>query len=164
MANEDFSRFTGEEAPTPTLPRAYEGIREDEGEDYVAGEYSTPESEAPRDEVTESESVETLPFDKPKTIVFSIVSLILSVISLLYGLSGFVGMVFGVAAIVFAIISRVHLGYFDAKSVIGLILGIVGIVFGVFIGVVELTGVFSEFDTVIEEFIGEGAGDFNHQA
>ena len=171
MANEDFTRLTGgEQTPLPLTPRAYSNIT-DEGEECVAGEaeeLSTPtdageteEREAPR----ASFASETIPVQKPKTMVFSLVSLILAGVSLLYGLSGWIGMIFGIAAIVFAIVSRVHLGYFDVKSILGLILGIVGTVFGCFVAIIDLLGVFAEADSFFEEIIEDAINnDFNHQA
>ncbi|MBR2611880.1 MAG: DUF4190 domain-containing protein [Clostridia bacterium] len=172
MANEDFTRFTGgEQEPLPLTPRAYSNITDD-GEDYVAGEaeaFSTPRGEEGAEEVREaphaSVASETIPVQKPKTMVFSLVSLILAGVSLLYGLSGWIGMIFGIAAIVFAIVSRVHLGYFDVKSILGLILGIVGTVFGCFVAIIDLLGVFAEADSFFEEIIEDAINDdFNHQA
>ena len=40
-------------------------------------------------------------------------------------------MIFGILAIVFAVVSRVRLGYFDTFTVAGMILGIFGTVFGI---------------------------------
>ena len=68
--------------------------------------------------------------DKPKTIVWSLASMILGIVSIVCSLFGWVGLIFGIAAVVLAIVSRLNLGYFDKMSVLGLIFGIFGIVFG----------------------------------
>lgn len=67
---------------------------------------------------------------KPKTLGWSVASLVMGIVSLFTCLFGWASIVFGVIAIVFALISRFSLGYFDGKSIIGLILGIFGTVFG----------------------------------
>ena len=169
MANEDFTRFTSESTPldlTPSESRT-EPLADRE-ETYVAdaptlSEEPTTESE-PVSEPTAVYEESELPFEKPKTVVFSIVSLVLSVVSLVYGFSGFIGAIFGVCAIVFAIISRAHLGFFDKKTILGLILGIVGTIFGVFIGIIDLTGIFSALDNVVGGILGDVQNDFNVQA
>ena len=67
---------------------------------------------------------------KPKTLGWSIASLVMGIVSLFTCLFGWASIVVGVIAIAFAIISRFSLGYFEGKSIIGLILGIFGTVFG----------------------------------
>ena len=67
---------------------------------------------------------------KPKTLGWSVASLVMGIVSLFTCLFGWASIVFGVIAIAFALISRFSLGYFDGKSIIGLILGIFGTVFG----------------------------------
>jgi len=66
---------------------------------------------------------------KPKTLGWSVASLVMGIVSLFTCLFGWASIVFGVIAIAFAIISRFSLGYFEGKSIIGLILGIFGTVF-----------------------------------
>ena len=68
---------------------------------------------------------------KPKTLGWSVASLVMGIVSLSTCLFGWASIVFGVIAIAFAIISRFSLGYFEGKSIIGLILGIFGTVFGI---------------------------------
>ena len=68
---------------------------------------------------------------KPKSLGWSIASIVLGIISVLYGFIGWIGIIIGAAAICFAVISRVRLGYFNTMSVAGLILGIFGMVFGI---------------------------------
>ncbi len=175
MANEDFTRLTGEETPLTLTPRAYSDItEEDASEEYVAQvleDTETSREDAPPQSETEGSGAhspiyqegESVPFTKPKTMIFSIIALIFSAVSLIYGLSGFIGAIFGIVAVVFAIVSRVHLGYFDAKSVIALILGIVGTVFGVFVGVIDLLGIFNEAGGILGEIANDQTNDFNYQ-
>ncbi len=67
---------------------------------------------------------------RPKTIAWSLASLVLGVIAIFTCFFGWSSLILGVAAIVFAILSRRMLGYFDGRSIAGLILGIFGVVFG----------------------------------
>ena len=68
---------------------------------------------------------------RPKTLGWSVASLVMGLVSLFTCFFGWASIVFGVLAIIFAITSRVILGYFDGKCICGLILGIFGTVFGV---------------------------------
>lgn len=67
---------------------------------------------------------------KHKNLGWSVASLALGVISVFCCFFGWVGLVFGVAAVACSVVSRFLLGFFDVMSVAGLILGIFGIVFG----------------------------------
>ena len=68
---------------------------------------------------------------RPKTLGWSLASLICGIIAAVTASFGFSGIILGVCAIIFAIVSRRILGYFDGKSIGGLILGIFGLIFGV---------------------------------
>ena len=69
---------------------------------------------------------------KPRTMLYSVLSLVCGFAALVLGCcGGWFGLVIGALAIAFSIISRRHLGYFDMKSIVGLVLGIVGAVFGI---------------------------------
>lgn len=76
--------------------------------------------------------------DKPKYIIWSLISAILGGISVICAFFGWGGLIVGGCAVVFAIISRINLKYFDKISIMGLILGIFGIVFGVAVIVIEI--------------------------
>ena len=67
---------------------------------------------------------------RPKTFAWSVASMVIGIISLVCCSLGWSGLMLGAAAIVFSIVSRRKLGYFDGMSVAGLILGIFGLVFG----------------------------------
>ena len=75
---------------------------------------------------------EVIDDSKPKSKIFSVISLILGVASVLLGFTGWPALILGALAIVFSIVSRVKLGYFDTMGIAGLMLGIFGIVFGMF--------------------------------
>ena len=68
---------------------------------------------------------------RPKTMGWSVAALVLGIVSVVCCCFGWASLILGVLAIVFAVISRRSLGYFDGMSIAGLILGIFGIVFGV---------------------------------
>ena len=98
---------------------------------------TTPMTEAYYHEKTEEGGAETqdryyevFDKDKPKYILWSLISAILGGISVICSLYGWIGLIVGAAAVVFAVISRVNLKYFDKITIAGLILGIFGMVFG----------------------------------
>ena len=62
---------------------------------------------------------------------FSVISLILSVISVFLFVFPWASIALGVLGVVFSVLSRRNLGYFDGFSLAGLIVGIFGIVFGI---------------------------------
>jgi hypothetical protein len=68
---------------------------------------------------------------KPKTIGWSLASLICGIAALITSVFGWPGIVLGVLAIVFAVISRIVLGYFDGMLTFGFILGLHGIFIGI---------------------------------
>lgn len=98
---------------------------------------TTPMPEAYYHEKTEEGGTETqdryyevFDKDKPKYILWSLISAVLGGISVICSLYGWIGLIVGAAAVVFSIISRVNLKYFDKITIAGLILGIFGMVFG----------------------------------
>ena len=69
---------------------------------------------------------------RPKTLGWSVASMVTGIISVLCCCLGWTGLVFGAAAVILAIVSRRSLGYFDSMSIAGLVMGIFGFVFGCF--------------------------------
>lgn len=63
--------------------------------------------------------------------IWSLVSLISAVLSVGLCFLPWLGLVFGILSVVFAVISRNNIGYFDTLGLAGLIVGIFGIVFGI---------------------------------
>lgn len=92
--------------------------------------------------------------DKQHSRAWSVASLTASIGSLLCCCFASVGIILGILAIVFAIISRRNIGYFDGLSLAGLIIGIFGTVFGVasiiLSFVVEESGFYEEFYSELE--------------
>ena len=62
---------------------------------------------------------------------WSVAALVLSVFSVLCCPLPVLGIILGAFALVFVVVSRISLGYFDKISVGALILGVFGVVFGV---------------------------------
>lgn len=95
------------------------------------------------DEAEASEaSEEYYPLPRKSTRLYSIISLVLALVAL--GISFiyyYIGIALGVGAIVFSLVSRALLGYFDKASVFGLLVGIFGIVFSAFTAIVVESGV-----------------------
>ena len=66
----------------------------------------------------------------PRSRGWSVASMVLGILSVLCCCISYGGLVMGLLAIVFAVISRRNLGYFDGMALAGLVLGIIGTVFG----------------------------------
>ena len=75
---------------------------------------------------------------RPKTRAWSVVAIILGIVSLLCCCIDYIGIAAGVLAIVFAIVSRKTLGYFDKTSIAAIIVGIFGIVLSVALVIVSV--------------------------
>ena len=81
-------------------------------------------------------------FDKmgrPKNIAWSIASCVSAGLSIFLSIFGWAGIVAGICAIVFSILSRKALGYFNGWSIIGLLIGIVGTVFSTAMVIIAFT-------------------------
>lgn len=98
----------------------------------------TAEEAAEQKTPDEQPSVSVAP---PKTMAYSVICLILSLMSIVCCCTGFISLLFAAVSIAFAIVSRKHLGYFDAMSVVGLVVAIVGAVFSLFMIVVWIFSV-----------------------
>lgn len=87
-----------------------------------------------------------------KTYGWSVASLICAVISVIC-CTGYVGIVLGALAIIFAFLSRRNLGYFDSMSIAGLVLGIIGFVMGVAVIIAIYTMDESQINDFLEKFL-----------
>ncbi|MBO5102285.1 MAG: DUF4190 domain-containing protein [Clostridia bacterium] len=96
--------------------------------------------------------------DKQKNRIWSVGSLVIGIFSVLCCCFEWPGLIFGVLAIVFAILSRKNLGYFDGLAIAGVILGIFGTVFSVFM---IISGYFIESSDFYNEFITEFEKQYN---
>lgn len=98
--------------------------------------------------------VPPIAFEEPKTKAYSIVALITGILGVLCCCTGWSSLLFGALGILFAILAKKHLGFYDGLALAGLILGIIACV----LGASELIAVYalpssSEFsDGFLEEF------------
>ena len=74
----------------------------------------------------------------PKSMVYSIIALVAGILSTVLCCTAYGGLFFGVVAVVFAIVSKKHLGYFDTMTIVGLILGIFGFLFSLVALIISL--------------------------
>ena len=81
---------------------------------------------------------------KKKSRIWSVVSLISSILSIICCCVPWPGAVLGILSIVFAVVSRSNIGYFDKIALAGLIVGIFGTVFSVFMIVITNTPWYQE--------------------
>lgn len=102
---------------------------------------------------------------RPKTLGWSLASFVLGIVAVATSAFGWSSLILGIAAIAFAIVSRKVLGYFDGKSLAGLILGIFGGVFGAVmiiytftIGEKESIYIWERIKQMLEEMENGGAG------
>ena len=95
---------------------------------------------------------------KPKTLAFSIVSLVTGILSIICCCTVWLSLPFGVISIIFAVVSRKVLGYFDGMAIAGLILGIFGTVLGIMLIVFTLGPLSQMIDEIMKEMeAGTGA-------
>ncbi len=97
---------------------------------------------------------------KPRTMIYSILSLVLGIASfVLCCCGGWFGLGLGVLAIVFSCVSRRHLGYFDGMSIAGLVLGICGTLFGLVVVILNFVIDSGMLDAYFEELFREMGED-----
>ncbi len=85
---------------------------------------------------------------------FAVASLILGIVSVVCCCISYAGLAMAILAIIFAVVSKRKMGYFDSLAVAGLILGIVGTVFGatvVLVDVLSRFGYFGDLEDLFEE-------------
>ena len=69
---------------------------------------------------------------RQKSLGFAVAATVVGILSLLLCAFGWTGIIFGISAIVFAVIARIKIGYFNVLIIIGIVTGIFGTVLGVF--------------------------------
>lgn len=69
---------------------------------------------------------------------FAIASMVLGIFSILCCCFNYVALIIAALSIIFAVVSRVRMGYFDGMAIAGLVLGIIGLVFAVAVTLVDL--------------------------
>ncbi len=87
----------------------------------------------PEEEIEVKEEIQTV--SKSKNRGFAVASLICGIVSVVCCVSWWLSLVCGIAGIVFSIISKKKLDYFDGLSLAGLICGIIGAVIALTIGI-----------------------------
>jgi Mg2+/citrate symporter len=97
---------------------------------------------------------------KPRSMLYSVISLVCGIVSVVIGCcGGWFGLGIGALALAFSIVARRHLGYFDGKAIAGLVRGICGALFGVatiFFSYLINSGA---LDAFLDEIIREMEGD-----
>ena len=101
------------------------------------------------------------PNGKPKTKLFSIIALVFGILSVAFCSAAYFAIIVAVAAIVFAVISRIKLGYFDGMTIAGLIIAIFGLVLGIFM-VIAINVIDPEFLKEFFEMYGESMPDIEN--
>ncbi len=91
---------------------------------------------------------------------FSVASLVLGIISIVCCCAWYVGLILGILAIVFSVVSRKKNGYFDGLAIAGLVLGIFGTVICALLMMVILS---PEFQSFYWEFYESYYEDFYNQ-
>lgn len=86
---------------------------------------------------------------------FAIASLVLGILSLVCCCISYAGLVMATLAIIFAIVSRKKMGYFDSLAIAGLIVGIIGVIFGAFSILVDVIMSSEEFWIEFEKMYPE---------
>ena len=85
---------------------------------------------------------------KGNTRIFSLVSVVCAALSVIFSFVPWLGLVLGLVAIGFSLVSRKELGYFEGLAIVGLIVGIFGFVFsltGIILGVAIENSEYSNF-------------------
>ena len=92
-------------------------------------------------EKSEAEEYYELPLAlKSRSLIWSVVSFVLGALSLALCLFYYVGIPFAIAGLIFSMVSRRNLGFFEKYSIVGLVLGLMGAVAGVFCLVANTIG------------------------
>ena len=101
------------------------------------------EEPATVEETKKEEEYYTLPESlSARNRIWSVLSLICAILSVVLCPLYFASFVLSVLAVVFSIVMRRSLGFFNRSSVVGLIIGIMGFVFAACSCVINLTGFF----------------------
>ena len=95
----------------------------------------------PDEEKEDADEYYELPEGGSRSMIWSVVSLIASVLSVLLCSVFYLALILSAFAVVASLLSRKRFGYFDKMALFGLIVGIFGFVFGIFSMVMDLTGI-----------------------
>ena len=99
--------------------------------------------DAPLSEDEEADEYYELPLAiKSRSLIWSVVSFSAGVLSLALCMVWYVSIFFAVGSIVFSLVSRKNLGFFEKWGILGLIFGIMGVVFGISFAIATAIGIF----------------------
>lgn len=107
-------------------------------EDYEEKE----EIEIEKEEKNAEEYYELPPAIRSRTLIWSVISLILGILSCLLCPFYYIGLALALVSFVFLFIARRNLGFFDKCAILGLIFGVMGLVCGIFSLSADLLGLF----------------------
>ena len=120
----------------------------DDYEDRLLSDGSEENTEDEVEDVSLSEDEEAdeyyeLPLAiKSRSLIWSVVSFSAGVLSLALCMVWYVSLFFAVGSIVFSLVSRKNLGFFEKWGILGLIFGIMGVVFGISFAIAKAIGIF----------------------
>ena len=82
------------------------------------------------------------PSIKSRSLIWSAMSIVLAALALIFCKLYYVGIIFAVAALGTALVSRKNLGFFEKYSIMGIIIGIIGFIVNVFSVIADSLGLF----------------------
>ena len=101
------------------------------------------ENNLEKEEKNSDEYYELPPAMRSRTLLWSVISLVLGILSCLLCPFYYVGLALSVMSLAFLLISRKNLGFFDKCAILGLIFGIMGFVCGIFSLCADVLGLFN---------------------
>ncbi len=113
---------------------------EDEDEERNIPDHADEDEPIPEDNSSECYELPKAP--ESRTMLWSVTSLVLSVLSVLLCPFFYVSIPLALIGVGFSMYSKYRLGFFDRVCICGLIIGLIGTVLGIFCLVGSVTGVF----------------------
>ena len=93
-------------------------------------------------EISSEEVYPLPPSIKSRSLIWSVLSIILAALGLVLFKVYYVGILFSVVAVCFALVSRKNLGFFEKYSILGIIFGVMGFITNIFSMVADIIGIF----------------------
>lgn len=135
--------------------------KESGGTGFEGDSFQSYEKESYRYEREPIRYEEIFDLNRPKSRGWSVASMVLGIISVVCCCVGWIGFITSVLAIVFAVVSRVNLKYFDGMSIAGLVLGIFGLVMGIMMIWVTYGPMAEMLDEIYKELENMPTEDYN---
>ena len=92
---------------------------------------------------------------KKRTLAWSVSSMVLGILSIVYCIVPFIGLLLSALAIALSVVARKKLKYFDGMAIAGLILGI----FGAVIGITVIVLAYGPISEMYEKFLSQIKND-----